>query len=993
MKSNRQLIKNRSVVAALFAAVCVMGLTQSAFAQVALELDAFFEEQPVVAGTYTTIRYELRNLGPDDAENVEFTDTLPQGLSASGDPVFFQYVDDEDSGFCTQTGTDPDAITCRPAGNAFTAPPYVLPAGETVSWTVTVFVPPTLEPGTYTNLASVSVDNAMFSITSFGGDCEVIAEADLRIQVFSYEETIATNEQGHIAIIVDNLGPSTAYNPVIRSTVISSNFVDANGCSIAVRTDGGAIDEFDCNFAMSTGIFDLGTFGANFLNPRTPAPNSPPDAEGDLGRIIITIDFTALNELTLNNTVDVVSDTFDPDTSNNLGTSITSFFEAADLEISMTETGTTVTDPGCAPVPGTPNATTAGLDANYEIEVSNVMVPSPGGNIGAPGEAEASNIVINSYIPAGARATNVRCTYDDGGPVTVEGTVGTPGDRNDPARCVIPFLPLGDSATMAVEMNVDADYHLNHGGFLVHEASVFADEVDPFLNSNTVVLSAGPDDSGIPVEAYADLTVSKTPADLLIAAGETGVYTLEVTNNGPSAAGNVTLTDELTGAAGVRMIGTTVPELEPNVCVIDPSGRNLIGDLGTLFPGETRTIWVEVAVDNTEAAGDNVALNTVTVESNTDDCDVTNNTATANVDVDPFAGTFTSDLRVTKYGKPDNIVAAGALLTYTIVVDNHGPDAAMGVTLRELIQSNGEFEIVSIDSNRAATCNSDPAADGGNPFAVPPAAGAVSSVTERYQSECVLDNPLEPIASGGAAGVGRWILTVRLRANEPQSINNVANVFSASADPMPGDNQAAVEHDVSEVANLAIAKTTDPAAEVQQGNALSYFVTVTNNGPSTAKNVVVEDRVPGGVSLISATATQGTVLTGTPGDLADPFIANFGDIASGASATLTIIVSIPPDAPLEPIKNVALTFADQYDPDNSDNVIEIFTNVVEPPPPAGQEIPEPTLPEVQVFIPLFPAYPNPVCGIGLFSSGLLTVMPVSLLLLRRGNRRNSRRSR
>jgi len=404
MMNTKCLVKRRSVILPVLAAVCVVGLAQPAFAQVALEVEAFFDEQPIVAGTYTTIRYEIRNLGPDDATNVEFTDTLPQGLSASGDTVYFQYVDDEDSGFCTQTGSDPDEITCRPAGNAFTAPdPYVLPAGESVSWSITVFVPPTLEPGTYTNLAGVSISNAMFSITSFGGDCEVIAEADLRIQVFSYEETIATNEQGHIAIIVDNLGPSTAYNPVVRSTVTSSNFVQANGCSLAIRTDGGAIDEFDCNFAMSTGIFDLATFGAEFLNPRTPDPDMPPDAEGDLGRIIITIDFTALNELTLNNTADVVSDTFDPDTSNNVGTSITSFFEAADLEVSMTETGATVMNPGCAVVPGTMDATTAGLDANYEIEVTNVMVPSPGGMLDSPARpkpAMLSSIAISPPVPA-----------------------------------------------------------------------------------------------------------------------------------------------------------------------------------------------------------------------------------------------------------------------------------------------------------------------------------------------------------------------------------------------------------------------------------------------------------------------------------------------------------------------------------------------------------------------------------------------------------------
>ena len=48
-----------------------------------------------------------------------------------------------------------------------------------------------------------------------------------------------------------------------------------------------------------------------------------------------------------------------------------------------------------------------------------------------------------------------------------------------------------------------------------------------------------------------------------------------------------------------------------------------------------------------------------------------------------------SDLRVRKYGKPDGEVRADETLQYTIIVDNLGPSWARGVSIKDVVSSDG----------------------------------------------------------------------------------------------------------------------------------------------------------------------------------------------------------------------------------------------------------------------------------------------------------------
>jgi uncharacterized repeat protein (TIGR01451 family) len=79
---------------------------------------------------------------------------------------------------------------------------------------------------------------------------------------------------------------------------------------------------------------------------------------------------------------------------------------------------------------------------------------------------------------------------------------------------------------------------------------------------------------------------------------------------------------------------------------------------------------------------------------------------------------------------------------------------------------------------------------------------------------------------------------------------------------------------------------------------ITYNLQITNNGPSSAPNVVINDALSGQVSFVSATPSQGSCQAGVvPGDPTKPLTCNFGTVANGASPTLSVVVKVNPDVP------------------------------------------------------------------------------------------------
>ena len=216
---------------------------------------------------------------------------------------------------------------------------------------------------------------------------------------------------------------------------------------------------------------------------------------------------------------------------------------------------------------------------------------------------------------------------------------------------------------------------------------------------------------------------------------------------------------------------------------------------------------------------------------------------------------------MTKTDSPDP-VTAGNNITYTITVANNGPSGAADVTLADEVPAGNTF------------------------VSATPSQGSCVGTTS---VSCALGS----IANGAAATV---TLTVQVDPATPGGavITNTAEALSRTADPDPGNNASTAATTVVAAsppvsADLSVTKTDSPDP-VTPGSAITYTITVTNNGPADAGSAQITDAVPAGTSFVSVVPTVGSCL-GTA-----TFTCDLGPLANGASATVTLVALVDPGA-------------------------------------------------------------------------------------------------
>lgn len=383
-----------------------------------------------------------------------------------------------------------------------------------------------------------------------------------------------------------------------------------------------------------------------------------------------------------------------------------------------------------------------------------------------------------------------------------------------------------------------------------------------------------------------DLSITKTDAPDPVVAGQQLRYDITVTNLGGHPAPGVTVLDTLPADVVFQSANRT--------CTLAMS--TLSCDLGDLAAGQARGLSIVAAVKSSAADG-SILSNVATVSSDTGDPNEGNNTAQADTQVATRA-----DLSVAKLCKPDGKAVAGTTAHCEIIVDNLGASDAKGVKLVDAITSDAPFTVTGVTVSPSGSC------------APATPIGPVASVT--------LNCDLQNMAAGS-----RKTVRVEFASQEASDVNDVATVSSQTTDPVTSNNTASGKVSFAGSANLSIAKTSAPAPVVA-GTNLVYTLTVGNSGPSSAPNVVVKDALPGNVSVVGSTSSQGSCNGGTPGSPLLPMICTLGTLASGDSATITLTVLVDPSTPDGTVLvNNATVESGVGDPDNSNNSASALTSV------------------------------------------------------------------
>ena len=252
----------------------------------------------------------------------------------------------------------------------------------------------------------------------------------------------------------------------------------------------------------------------------------------------------------------------------------------------------------------------------------------------------------------------------------------------------------------------------------------------------------------------------------------------------------------------------------------------------------------------------------------------------------PSDGRPSADLQLSATSAP-NPATQGGRFDYTLTVTNAGPAPTTDVNLDDQLPS--ELRLVQ--------------------------SSATQGVCSAYQQyvRCALGT-----LDGGRTAT----VTITVNAVRSGSVYNTASVMGREYDANQGNNTVTVVTDVQPggtwAADLSVANAVDHAT-ANPGDSVTYTVTATNAGPAVAVGSHLTDQLPDGADFLSATASQGSC---SPSN--NDIVCELGDLASGATATLTLTVRLnQPGSAVD----VAYVTSQMLDNNSGDNQAQVATQV------------------------------------------------------------------
>ncbi|MFK0240318.1 hypothetical protein ACIQTX_05595 [Microbacterium sp. NPDC090281] len=451
---------------------------------------------------------------------------------------------------------------------------------------------------------------------------------------------------------------------------------------------------------------------------------------------------------------------------------------------------------------------------------------------------------------SGNRTVQVR--LGDGGTATAGGSIG---------------VGASTSYTFDAKVNLSAA-----AGTIINEARVaFRDNV---VGQDRTSISQ---ETQTPVNAAADLAITKSLDTDPIVAGQPVNFTIGVTNIGPQTATGVTVTDPV--PAGISNVTATSPGA---TCTVTGTVTCAVPDMAV-----GQSVQIQVTGTLSPSGNPGAALsNTATVSGTRTDPNLANNTASVMSTMSAV-----TDVSIVKTFSPSTPVA-GEQVTYTLSVFNAGPSEARNVVVTDPLDPDTTF--ISADPGQG-TCTAQ-----------------ASMLT------CQVGT-LAP----GASSVETFVV-VEINPGATAVLQNTATVTTSTTDTNPANNVSSVSFQPDVIADIAVVKTAS-AAQVSAGDTIDFTLAVRNLGSSDAVNVALVDTMPAGFSVTGVDGPPGVNCTSTGTSI----MCNWASFPVGGPANVVVHAVVAADAPAGTVTNTASVAAPAADRDTTNNSSSVDVEVVQ----------------------------------------------------------------
>ncbi len=315
----------------------------------------------------------------------------------------------------------------------------------------------------------------------------------------------------------------------------------------------------------------------------------------------------------------------------------------------------------------------------------------------------------------------------------------------------------------------------------------------------------------------ADVVTTKT-GPTTAAAGSTVTYNLSTVNNGPSAASNVIISDNI-GTGLTNVVASNGGTYNATTGIVT------FPAITSLANGATQANSVSFTAPASASVTD-----VVSSTSSTNDPTPANNNGTATNARITTTITPSADVVTSKTGP--TTAAAGSTVTYNITTINNGPSAASNVVVSDNIGTG----LTNVVASNGGTYNS---------------------------TTGIVTFPAITTLANGATQT----YTISFTAPLSGSVTDIVSSASNTSDPTPANNNgtatnARITTTITPSADLSITKTDNQTATTANSS-ISYNITVTNNGPSTLNSVTVTDTVPSTIQNPTFTPSTGSYNSST----------------------------------------------------------------------------------------------------------------------------------